>query len=48
MNLRTIYAHQHCGSLGQGSRESISGKLPTYRLITRKSAMMAGWFVVIE
>jgi hypothetical protein len=24
------------------------GRLPTYRLTTRNSAMMAAWFVVIE
>jgi hypothetical protein len=29
-------------------RKFIGGRLPTYRLITRNSAMVAAWFVVIE
>jgi hypothetical protein len=33
---------------GGGNTPGIGGRLPTYRFITRKSAMMAAWFLVIE
>jgi hypothetical protein len=40
--LRTV------GALYSENTPAIGGKLPTYRLTTRNSAMMAAWLVVIE
>jgi hypothetical protein len=45
---RSVPALRTTGAGKSGKTPGIGGRLPTYRFITRKSAMIAAWLVVIE
>jgi hypothetical protein len=48
VNSRWSPALRTTGAGESGNTPGIGWRLPTYLFITRKSAMMAAWFVVIE
>jgi hypothetical protein len=45
---RSPTALRTTGAGQSGNTPGIGGRLPKYRFITQKTAMMAAWFVVIE